>query len=56
MEDQAFGPQLPGEGSAYTVTADGDRAGAKFSGYIFPLPSGGTAAFATCTSLENGTL
>jgi hypothetical protein len=53
MGDQAFGPQLPGGKEAHTVTADGDRAGAEFSGYTFPLPSDGTAAIATCTSLEN---
>jgi hypothetical protein len=52
MEDQAFETQLPGK-AANTATADGDRAGAEFSSYTYPLPSGGAAAIATCTSLDN---
>ena len=39
--------------AANTTTADGDRAGAEFSSYTYPLPSDGAAAIATCTSLEN---
>jgi hypothetical protein len=38
---------------AYTGRADGDRAGAVFSSYTFPLPSDGDAAIATSTSVEN---
>jgi hypothetical protein len=38
---------------ACTATADGDRAASEFSSYTYPLPSGGAAAIATCTSLEN---
>jgi hypothetical protein len=39
--------------AADTTTANGDRAGAEFSSYTYPLPSDGAAAIATCTSLEN---
>jgi hypothetical protein len=55
MEDQAhfaLDPIYLGK-KAYTFTADGDRTGAEFSSYTYQLPSGGTSAIATCTSLEN---
>jgi hypothetical protein len=39
--------------AADTASADGDRAASEFSSYTYPLPSGGAAAIATCTSLEN---
>jgi hypothetical protein len=40
---------------AHTASADVGRAGAEFSSYTraYPLPSGGAAAIATCTALEN---
>jgi hypothetical protein len=52
MEDHAFGRQLYLGKKAHTASADGDRAGAGVTSYTVPLPSGGAAAIATCTALE----